>query len=438
MPYVFDPDAAILYASPPDVEIDEAAFALQGEEFLLTHRCRRSASCQTERVMGLKANAGTGAAIDEHPRCLLRVDFDQQLEYQIEATALALQGLANHHPGAGLDDYALAFVNGSGDLPFLFEGGTWIYMDPSQDCAAGDLAEISFRVVREFTGLVEDGGLPAEPDFVSLPVQSIAALTADCLHELATAAFLNTHGFGAAGASPLTLTLYSGDPFTTGTPISAALPLPLWLTFDEPVTPVSSRVRNDTQFDFPADPAARILTDLVWKRNGITVAHKEIAVPMSIPADHLLRVPVDALSIGLTWPSAGALALSWTEQPARYALRFLFGAEDFVPSQTTLFIDPWDGDPHTGGVPVGGNSQPVMPRDSTAWAVTGANVVSLSAYTGTETAPFGGWSVSHVVAGIDGGMAWVIVKEFSPPMFFAEGLLFYLDAGALDVGLSSP
>ena len=60
MPYVFEPDAAILYASPPDVEIDEAAFALQEEEFLLTHRCRRSASCQTERVMGLKANAGTG------------------------------------------------------------------------------------------------------------------------------------------------------------------------------------------------------------------------------------------------------------------------------------------------------------------------------------------------------------------------------------------
>jgi hypothetical protein len=437
MPYVFNPDAAILYASPPGVEIDEAAFALQEEEFLLTHKCRRSASCQTERVMGLRANRGTGAAIDEHPVCLLRVDYDQQLEFQIDATALALQGLANHHPGAGLDDYALTFLNGAGDLPFLFQGGTWIYMEPSQDCAAGDLAEISFRVVREFTGLVEDGGEPPEPDFVSLPTQTPATLTADCLHELATAAFHNSHGFGAAGAAPLTLTLYQGNPLTTGTAISAPLTLTLWNHVAEPVAAVSTIMSNDAVLQFPADAADRILTDVMWRRNGITVAHKELAAPLLIPANFLLRVPVDALALTLTWPSAGELALSWTEQPARYALRFIFGAEDFHPSQTTIFIDPFDGDPHTGGVALGaGSFVPDMARDSSAWTVTGATVVSAAGLASVETAPAGGWSVSHVVAGVDGSMGWVIVKQFDPPLFFAEGVVFWLHAGTLDVTVS--
>jgi hypothetical protein len=441
VPYEFNPDAAILYAAAPDINIDEGAFALQEEDFLLTHRCRRTAQCQTERVLGQKASrSGLGSSVNPDVECLLRVDFDQTLEFQIEATALALQGLADHHPGAGLDDYALAFLNGAGPLPFRFLDGTWIYMDPSQDCAAGDLAEISFRVVREFTELTAEVEPP--PDFVVLPEQTVAALTSECLNELLKAAFLNSHGLGAAGAAPLTLTLYSGNPATTGTAISAPLALTLWENVDEPNTsvPASTRVRNSSMLEFPfSGTGDRILTHLLWARNGVPIARKELAAPLSIPVFFRLEIPVNALALQLTWPQAGDMAISWTERPARYAFRFLFGYEDFEPSQPETFVNGYFGDPHTGGVPVGGNTSPMIVRSALGWTVSGNNAVSAAAVTGDlELAPAGGWYVSAFVVGVDGGMAWVIVKAFDPPIYFPEGSPIYLDPGALDVTVSSP
>ena len=64
--------------------------------------------------------------------------------------------------------------------------------------------------------------------------------------------------------------------------------------------------------------------------------------------------------------------------------------------------------------------------------------MSAAGVASVEAAPAGGWTVSHVVAGADGGVAWVIVKQFDPPLFFAEGVVFWLDAGALDLVLISP
>jgi hypothetical protein len=146
---IVDPEAAILlHAADPSFDpASSSLLLLQQEDFLLVRQCTRSAACQTERVLGYPVVGGV-----IRPRQLVyRRDDDQTLEYRIEADALAIDGLADYHPGALLNGEDLEFLNGSDSpAPFLFtSGGQYIYLAPSVTARAGDLAEVSFTVAYE-------------------------------------------------------------------------------------------------------------------------------------------------------------------------------------------------------------------------------------------------------------------------------------------------
>ena len=148
-----------------------------------------------------------------------------------------------------------------------------------------------------------------------LAEQTAASLTDECLNAFLKMAFLNDNAFGTV---PLTLTLYAGNPATTGVAVSDALPLDLWTNVDEPVTPSQTRIRNHEILEFlDTSGSDRIVTHLLWQRNGVPVARKELATPLLIPGYYGLRVPINALALQLAWPSAGDLGSSWTERPAR-------------------------------------------------------------------------------------------------------------------------
>jgi hypothetical protein len=153
---------------------------------------------------------------------------------------------------------------------------------------------------------------------------------------------------------------------------------------------------------------------------------------MLIPGYYGLRVPVNALALQLTWPSAGDLASLWTEAPAKYALRWLFGFETFEPAQTSVFDACYDGDPHTTGVAVADISL-TLDRSGSGWTVAGSNAASAAAVTGADLAPVGGWTIPFVVVGISRVQAWSIVMEFDPPLFVPEGNSVTINAAGLDV-----
>jgi hypothetical protein len=308
-----------------------------------------------------------------------------------------------------------------------------------QEPVAGDATEVSFDIEHAFIDIdVESfpGGsvaTPGEPElFVTLPEQTAASLTDEALNAFLRMAFLNENLFATA---PLTLTLYSGNPAGAGVAVSDALPLTNWTNVDEPETPSRTRVQNNEVLEFlDASGSDRIVTHLLSQRNGIPVARKELATPLLIPGYYGLRVPVTSLALQLTWQSAGDLASSWTEAPARYALRWLFAAEDFAPAQTTLFVNFFDGDPHTSGVTVADTTL-TLDRSVTGWTVAGSNATSAAGVTGAELAPVGGWTIPFVVVGIDGTQAWSIVKEFDPPLFVPEGDVLSIPPGSLDVAI---
>jgi hypothetical protein len=432
---VFNPLAAVIVHS--QVPVNPLTFALlEGEEALLVHGCRRQATRQEWR------------RYNRHGKLIVFVRHSPLLTYSVRATALDPTGenLGNYHPGRCLSDRALAFLNG-GRTPFQFERevegvipGKLILLNPSQEPGAGDATEVEFTVEHAFVDLdVAEfpGGsvaTPGEPEtFVTLPEQTAASLTAECLTALLEAVFLNDNAFASA---PLTLTLYDGDPAGAGTAVSDALPLTDWANVDEPEIASRTRARNHEQLEFlDASGLDRTVTHLLWSRNGVPVAVKELSSPITIPGYYGLRVPVNALALQLTWPQAGDMASSWTEHPARVALRFLFGAETLLPAETALYVTCFDGDPHTTGSAVADTGL-TLARSESGWTITGSNAGSAVAVTGADLAPVGGWTIPFVVAGIDGVNTWFVVREFAPPLFVPEGGSASLDSGALSVTIA--
>lgn len=430
---IFNPLAAVIVHS--QVPVNPLTFTLlEGEEALLVHGCRRQATRQEWR------------RYNRHGKLIVFVRHSPLLTYSVTATALDPTGenLGNYHPGRCLSDRALAFLNG-GRTPFQFEKevegvipGKLILKDPSQEPGAGDATEVSFTIEHAFVDLdvpSYPGGsvaTPGEPEqFITLPEQTAASLTPETLHGLIAAVFLNESPFAA---EPLTLTLYAGDPAGSGIAISDPLSLTNWLNADEPEIPSRTRVRNHAVMEFlDASGLDRTVTHLLWSRNDIAVAYKELATPVLIPGYYGLRIPVNALALQLTWPQAGDMASSWTEAPARCALRWLFGAATLEPSQTAFFVSTFNGDPHTSGEPVGDIINLSAARSAAGWDVSGSSAASAGAISGTAAAPAGGWTIPFVVAGIDGTPSWWIVKEFSPPLFVPEGASISIDAGSFSV-----
>lgn len=351
MPYAYDPDAAITYSGVDSGAIDEGTFALQEEEFLLVHRCRRSAKVgETRREIGQIVTRGVSSiyTVEATPRCLFRADIDQQLEFSIEATALALAGLADFHPGLGLDAYALAFINGSAtELPFGFTGGEWVYMDPEQDCAAGDMAEVSFRVVREFAELRDDwvpetgaGDYTLIPQQASIPIDNTSLLNA-LLNDI-------FNGTAAFSTSPFTVTLYDGDPATTGNAITEEWTPPSGWTVRRAGAVFTEDILDNDEITWVSSATERTAAYVRFSRNGYHT-DAQLATPLTIPADAGVRAPAGVFPLVLAWPMDGA-AITALAGPGSWLAMYYCGGtrSNFI---ATLFdVSAYDADPSDGGV----------------------------------------------------------------------------------------
>lgn len=431
---VFNPLAAVIVHS--QVPVNPLTFQmLEGEEALLVHSCRRQATRQEWR------------RFNRHGKLIVFVRHSPLLTYSVRATALDPTGenLGNYHPGRCLSDRSLAFLNG-GRTPFQFEAavegaipGKLILLNPSQEPGAGDATEVDFTIEHAFVDIdIEEypGGsvaTPSEPAlFITLPEQNAAGLTTEARDLLPAAVFHNIHPLGS---SPLTLTLYYGDPASGGIAVSDPLPLAVWTAADEPDVATRTRLRNHAALEFlDASGLDRTVTHLLWARNGIAIARKALDAPIVIPGYYGLRVPIHALALQLTWPHAGDLSAWSDELPARVALRYLFG-ETLEPSQTALYVTCFDGDPHTTGNAIADNGL-ILTRDAGGFTLTGAAVASAAPVNGADPAPVGGWSIPFVAVGINDVQTWWIVKEFSPPLFVPEGYSVSISAGDLAVTIS--
>lgn len=430
---VFNPFAALIVHS--QVPVNPLTFTLmENEEALLIHGCRRSATRQEWR------------RYNKSGKLIVFVRHSPLLTYSVSATALDPTGenLGNYHPGRCLSDRTLAFING-GRTPFQFEKevegvvpGKFILLNPTQEPGAGDATEVDFTIEHAFIDLdvvTYPGGGTATPDdpvlFVEIPEQAVADLTAACCTAILADIFHNANSFAAG---PLTATLYNGDPGSGGVAVSDALPLSEWTAVDEPGAPSVSRIRNHAVLEWlDASGFDRTVTHVLWARNGISVAVRQLNVPLVVPAYYGVRAPIHALAFQLSWPLDGDMGNSWVEAPARVALRYLFGAASLQPVQTTLYVNCWNGDPHgsgSGGIADNGLS---LARTSGGWTIAGSTVSSAAAVSGTFPAPPGGWTIPFVTVGIPDVQTWWIVREFDPPLFVPEGGTLSIDPGDFTV-----
>lgn len=427
MPYVYDPDAAIIIGASDGVEVELNTFALQEEDFLLVHRCRRSARVgnTTRHVGQLVTRSGSVYSVEAEPRLLYRSDTDPQLSFSVEAEALSLSGLADFHPGLCLDDYALGFLNGSAsDLPFRFTAGRWIYMDPEQDCAAGDLTQISFTVLREFATLRPDAADPVyyalipEQAAVPLPLSAIESGLQDIFH--ATSHF----------TGDFTATLYDGDPDASGTVSSEVRSIDAWGERRlEGIYPYENTLRHGSQITWEAQSTARHITHILLER-GERVAVIALAAALEVPAGSGVRAPVLALGVSIQWAINGDLPGGVAPWPGFVILEHACGTA--LPADASLQVEVWDTPGYTGTV----LASELVSRSAAEWTVVGNTVESIGDVAGGDPAPVGGWSLTWQtvrfpsLAGV-----WLIGRVIDPQQDVAESDSFLLPAGTVVLDL---
>jgi len=431
--------AVLIHNHGPSRGLQPSIIGLQDEENLLIHRCRIDATRQKERLL------------DHEGVLFLRADFDAVLTWSVQATVLTFDGLPNYHPGTPLARQALAFAQ-QNRTPHQYlreadgdEIGLLYYEDPSTDTIGGDTPETSFQIVLEFSDL--DTSLhPGEsgqddpvvfvaspiPDApvaaVEIPAQASAPLPAAALSALASAV---AHRITGPYAGAFTATLFDGDPATVGTAISDPLTMAAWENFTQPDTPDTTVARNHAALTWPYAAAARSISHIRLQR-GTLIRDIALASPVAVPAYVDVTAPVDALGIHLTWALDGNFATDAFDTPATISLQYLMGTETLQPAGTTAFVECYDGDPMDAGALVGDNDL-TIPRDATGLTVSGATITQAADVTGTDTAPGGGWSITHVVLGIPIVQTHFIVVELGTPIAVAPGATITIPAGTLTV-----
>lgn len=433
----FSPAPAVLMHAHGATVIQAEVVGLEEEDNLLIHSCQISASRQKERLL------------DHEGRLWLRADFDAVLTWTVRASVLGYAGLADYHPGTPLPRQALAFAQAN-RTPHQFlreasgqEIGVLYYEDPTSDTAGGDTPEGTFRITLEFSDhdttsfaaiegeddpvVYVPSPTPAAPD--ELTVQASAPLEVAIVEASAAAV---AHGATSGLTGNFCGTLYDGDPAAGGVAVSSALVLTPWLDLTQPDTQNTTVARNTLGITWPADPASRSVSHIRLTRGADTVSDIALDSTVTVPADTALRAPAGALGIHLTWNQEGDMAASTDEPPASTALRWVMGDEALSPATTEAYVLCFDGDPFASGVFVG-DTDLTLPRDSSGFTLSGAEITSAADVTGTATAPGGGWSITHVAVGIDPVQTWFMLVELASPISVAAGGHITIPAGALTV-----
>lgn len=138
---LFNPSSSVLLHSVVGID-EDTLLTLQPEEYLLVH----SAPCATSNDYLEET--------DLNGDLVYAAWFNFKIRWSVSATALALQGLANYHPGARLSTQSLQFLNAA-RAPFLIPAPAdgarrLVYENPRQDPIAGDLVAVTFDIVSMF------------------------------------------------------------------------------------------------------------------------------------------------------------------------------------------------------------------------------------------------------------------------------------------------
>ncbi len=427
----FNEAYAVLLHQHGAVTIDIATVGLQPEANLLIHPCTITA--RREKLRELNAEG----------ILIFRADFDPTLRWDVAATVLEYEGLADYHPGTRLSRQALTFVQAN-RIPHQFlreadgdEVGVLFYEDPTDGIDGGDTTEINFGITLEFSDLdttnhpgeetLGDGYTsyvpPAVPDaptaagFIEIPAQPATALSAAGRTAILQGAFLSTDNLGGPG-SP-SAQLYAGDPATDGEPIGDALTLDPWTDLDEPDNDYTTVASNDTQIDWPDFSwLEKTLTHIRFMRGSVVIADAELETPLTIPANYTVRAPVDALSLELAWPLDGVPLPSTDDLPSRQFMRWLQGTlilGDLQPSANMTVA--WHDDDFSPGTDI--DTLTPVAANVSRWLVSGVTVTPVDIESG-NAAPPGGWTIDSVIVTLPGGL--VILRElFGAPYFVAEG-----------------
>lgn len=403
-PTAFTPGPASVHSN---VLLDPSSLGLlRAEDFLLVHSCRR------------RAERDLFEDFDKDGRCMLSVHYNPRLIWSVQADALALDGLANYHPGLALDTHGLAFLNGA-NLPFLFAAntGTLIYDNATQDPEpGGGLVAVGFDVVLKFGGLTQDP-LPETPPLyssfqstppvalglVDLPDQDAVELSLACRHALLLDAFNAADSFEGA---PVLARFYHGNPASGGAVASGNLTFPEWTSFaagaEDYIHLAGSPALTSTAFSV----YERTATWVRLLRNGVVLADVELDDPFVIPAYYAIRLPAGCLPLQLTWPIDGA-SYSSGDMPSRYMLGYaVAGTRDSAGLTSTVLVKAYTADPVTSGTEV---TSFTANADAGTFSVSGVTVtVNATGPTNSSGSP---WSIGSIE--IEAGTALpFLLKEF--------------------------
>lgn len=233
--------------------------ALKEESYLLVHSARCSGTNDFLEEVDI-----TGAVV-------YAAYFNFKVRWSVEATALALAGLANYHPGANLTTQNLEFLNASRNafqigLPSPDANGRrLIYENPVQDPVAGDLVEVSFDVVSMF-------GTSYGPGAVAPPVDLESSLVPEVGSGADYAYYYNVSQIWIRRlrvVGPVTGLTYFNDEYfwyTSPLTVPAAVDLPAFYASQPPST-AANTIMEVFATDVPGGrvllAGAGLITDLV-------------------------------------------------------------------------------------------------------------------------------------------------------------------------------
>lgn len=346
-------------------------------------------------------------------RNILTVYQPGQLSWQVEASVLEWDGLADYHPGAALSRRLLPFDNAASRRPFQFsDGAVLVYESPRLTAPAGGLPTIAFTIAEQLGLGLDTVAFPAlsgstTPSvFVEIPAQDPVELATPAEEALLRDVF---HSLDAFADAPVLAQLFVGAPASGGIALTGEVEIADW-TFSEPDAPYITEALTDADIDWE-DVAAyeRTGTHVRISRNGVVLRDLTLASPIVIPAAQGIRIPAGHLGLLLTWPFDGtATPPTAADRPSRHFLGYVLGGvrATFLPS-TELTVSFRDDD---YGTPVEYDTLEI-PAHPDFWTITGRTVAPV--FTNTNAAPSGGWSILVVHVSLYGGTAVALREECS-------------------------
>lgn len=411
-----DYTAAILYHTTEPDAIDPALLAaVQEEEYLAIHSCEP------------RIEQGKNSIWIPGPGKWLTVYEPGKLYWDIDATVLRFDGLANVHPGTLLSRRLLVSANATWRMPFQrLEASDLAYENPRLVHNAAELPRLNFTLAESMDGGLDTVNYPgsSSASYFDIPAQSGVTPPTAVQTQLLQDVFQNAGNFDG----DLMVQPYDGDPTAGGIAVLDA-------TSCDPWTAVSG-MESQTQSaaaEIPEDTTSWSVSHFRWYRLTASRLTLDVALATSVtvPANHVLRLDAADFLMNLEWPYAGAVnAAPFALTAAAYLMGDTSTGIETAGSNFT--IKAWDADPDDGGSLV---DSWTLARSALQWSVSGTTAQNINTLTGATNAPGGGWShpAGFLTAELPGVAGYAVKVEFE--INVSAGTKISVPAGTLIVTL---